>query len=775
MGERLSVKFTTRRPASRAVRLALLCAAIVLPIIGLSLYLFRFAASSVETLVESDNAAVATSAAELLTHDLNQTVDAASAFAKLPGMVSGTERHNVSAIRTLLQLGVESEPDVDRAAVYDLTGTLWSDYPMAPETLNQNFATRDYFVGVSKTWKPYISEAYRRSAAPQPWVVSVTVPIRPKGKPDAQPVGVLAFQVRLEKIAAWLRRLNVGHSGYAIVLDHNGAVAAHARVSLQDHPYLEYAQLPAVRAALSGQATSSEYVDPLMHQRMAARFIPVKIGGHYWVVIAQQPVSEAFAPIRRLEWQIGAAAATIALLLIWLCIAIDRGRRVDRESERFFNLSLDLLGIADFDGYFRRLNKAWERTLGYTTEELMREPFVHFVHPDDVATTSAVYEKQLLSGATIMRFENRYRCKDGSYRWLQWSAVPSVHEGTVFAAARDITELKDAHAMLSRQHQLLEESAHSERTAHSALKSAQTKLIQSERLAAVGQLVAGVAHEINNPLAFVTNNIAVLQRDIAQVRNLLQLYRSADRTLAAHDPGLHERLSAAAEACDLEYVFTSLIELPVRSREGLKRIQEIVRALLDTARVQSVGVLQEGIDLNAGIESTALIIQGLAKHQAVKLQLELGSLPRITCDPKRINQVILNLLTNAIDACAEGAATRPAGSEKIITVRTRSEGDGVAMSVIDNGTGIPQEILGKIFEPFFTTKPQGRGTGLGLSISHGIVVDHGGWIEVTSEPGIGSTFTLHLPSRPPTAVAPIKAEPEILEEMLMEQTAVPAS
>jgi PAS domain S-box-containing protein len=750
----------SKTPGSRfhlpSLRVVFLCAVALLPIVALSIYTFKLAARSVEALVESDNAAVAISTAELLGHDLNQTVSAASAFAKLPGIVGGTERHNATQVRTLLQLAVESEPDVDRAAVLDLKGNLWSDFPEAPETIEKNFSTRDYYIGVTREWKPYVSEVFHRIAAPRPWVVAVAIPIR--SKTSNEPIGILTYHVRLEKIAAWLRRITVGHAGYVVVLDHRGIVAAHARLTLEDHLHDEYARLPAVQDALRGRASSLEYIDPLARQRMVARFIPITVGSHNWVVIAQQPTVEAFAPIRKLEWEIGAAAATIGLLTIWLFAALERGRRVERESERFFNLSLDLLCIADLKGHFKRLNQAWERTLGFTTQELMAEPFFTFIHPDDIEPTNKIYARQISVGATIIHFENRYRCKDGSYRWLQWNAVPALAEARIFAAARDITDLKNAQAMLKLQHQLLGESAESERSAHTALKNTQTRLIQSERLAAVGQLVAGVAHEINNPLAFVTNNLAVLQRDIAQVRHLLQMYQSADPLLSEHNPALLERLREAAEACDLGYVLASLVDLPVRSREGLRRIQEIVRALLDMARVQTVGTLQERINLNEGIESTALIVQGLAKNRGVKVDLDLVLLPLITCDPKRINQVILNLLTNAVDACAAPGTVAEGSDQKKVLVRSRPDGDGVVVSVSDNGSGIDPAVLGKVFEPFFTTKPQGEGTGLGLSISHGIVLDHGGRIDVTSEGGQGTTFTVHLPAEPP-AHWPHRAHP----------------
>jgi signal transduction histidine kinase len=248
--------------------------------------------------------------------------------------------------------------------------------------------------------------------------------------------------------------------------------------------------------------------------------------------------------------------------------------------------------------------------------------------------------------------------------------------------------------------------------------------------------VAGIAHEINNPLAFVSNNTVVLQRDLGAVRTLFGMYRSADALLAQHAPELHQQIRRFGEEIDLEYTLTNIDGLLTRSREGLQRIQQIVKGLRDFARLDESDLKET--DLNAGIESTINILRGEVKKKHLTLTLDLAPLPEVTCYPARINQVVMNLVANAIYACAEAGE---------VTVRTRPEADGVTIEVIDNGSGIPAEVLTRIFDPFFTTKPVGQGTGLGLSISHQIVEDHGGRIEVQSAPGQGAHFTVHLPLR----------------------------
>jgi signal transduction histidine kinase len=263
------------------------------------------------------------------------------------------------------------------------------------------------------------------------------------------------------------------------------------------------------------------------------------------------------------------------------------------------------------------------------------------------------------------------------------------------------------------------------------------ELLEHERvkrdlaLARLGQLAAGVAHEINNPLAFVTNNTAVFERDVAALRRLLDLYRAAENMLA---PQALEEIRAFADEIDLPYTLRNLDDLLVRSREGLKRIQHIVQGLRDFARLDE-SELDEA-DLNSGVEATASVTRGLAEKRGVSLAVELAPLPRLACRPARLNQVVFNLIANAIDACAHGGK---------VLVRTAVTADALEIHVTDNGCGIDAAIRERIFDPFFTTKPLGRGVGLGLSISHGIVKDHGGTIEVQSQPGRGSHFTVRLP------------------------------
>lgn len=409
-------------------------------------------------------------------------------------------------------------------------------------------------------------------------------------------------------------------------------------------------------------------------------------------------------------------------------------KRVQQERNQFFNLTLDLLCIADYTGYFRRLNPSWERTLGWTEEQLMAKPYLEFVHPDDRAATLAEAQK-IQDGVSTTYFENRYLCADGSYKWLLWNAIPLPAQQLIYSAARDVTQRKEAEKQLADTAAELHKAVTSERQATQQLRKAQSQLVQAEKMIALGQLVGGIAHEINNPLSYVTNNMAVLERDLGVMRELLVRYQEAERALGR--PEAFQKVRDYAAEIDAPYTLANLEGILARSRDGLKRIHQIVSDLRSFARGSDKD--WHDVDLNAGIESTLNIIRLRATRRKVLIETDLDPLPSVQCSPAKMNQVILNLVSNAIDACREGGK---------VLVRSRRDGPNVQIHIIDNGCGINPEIRDKIFDPFFTTKPPGMGTGLGLSISHCIMDDHGGRIDLESTVGEGSHFTIVLPVRP---------------------------
>jgi len=321
-------------------------------------------------------------------------------------------------------------------------------------------------------------------------------------------------------------------------------------------------------------------------------------------------------------------------------------------------------------------------------------------------------------------------------RWLYFTAAPLRNAaGTIVGAIetlQDVTERHKAEEGL-RQHQVHLEELVAQRTAQ--LTDAKEQLVQSEKLASIGQLAAGVAHEINNPIGFVHSNIGVLEGYLGNLFSALEAYEAAESSIA--DPALVARLKAMREKIDLPFLKEDIPQLMGESKDGISRVKKIVQDLKDFSRVDCTQEWQFA-NLHQGIDSTVNIVANEIRYKADVVK-EYGQLPPVECLSAQLNQVFMNLLVNAAHAMGEQRGT--------ITIRSGTAGDKVWLEFSDTGSGIPEAIRQKIFDPFFTTKPVGKGTGLGLSLAYGIIQKHNGQIEVRSEVGQGSTFRITLPVR----------------------------
>ncbi|MGE8178424.1 ATP-binding protein [Pseudomonas fluorescens] len=266
-------------------------------------------------------------------------------------------------------------------------------------------------------------------------------------------------------------------------------------------------------------------------------------------------------------------------------------------------------------------------------------------------------------------------------------------------------------------------------------KQLESQLIQSEKLASLGQLAAGVAHEINNPIGFISSNLGALDGYFKQLQSMLDAYQGAEEAIGSVE--LLERLQTLRKDVELDFLREDIPLLIKESKDGINRVGQIVRDLKDFSRVDTSQEWQS-VNLQAGIDSTLNIVANELKYKADVIK-HYQTLPEIECLPSQINQVIMNLIVNAAQAMGPERGT--------ITLSNGVAGEKVWIEVADTGSGIAPECLQKIFDPFFTTKPVGQGTGLGLSLSYGIVKKHRGDITVRSEVGVGSTFRVELPIR----------------------------
>jgi PAS domain S-box-containing protein len=356
------------------------------------------------------------------------------------------------------------------------------------------------------------------------------------------------------------------------------------------------------------------------------------------------------------------------------------------ELDSIWRHSRDMLCVARFDGSFTRLNPAWAETLGWAPEDLLGAPFHDLIHPDDRGRTRSAMAV-LGDGLPVPGFENRYRHKDGTYRWFSWNAVP--HEGMIYAIVRDITDEKDAKA---------------------ALAKAEDALRQSQKMEAVGQLTGGIAHDFNNLLTGITGALDLMQRRIAQGRTA--------------DVGRY-------------------VEIAIGSAE---RAAALTHRLLAFSRRQPLDPRPTDVGrLVASMED--LLRRTTGEAIAFEVSLADGLWPTL-CDPHQLENALLNLVINARDAMPEGGRLTVGTANVTVDEATPGGpdlGDYVALTVADSGHGMSPEVAARAFDPFFTTKPMGQGTGLGLSMIYGFVRQSEGRVTIDSAVGRGTRVRIVLP------------------------------
>jgi len=448
----------------------------------------------------------------------------------------------------------------------------------------------------------------------------------------------------------------------------------------RDGERLSKDQYPGARA-LRGQATAGT---DFLHR--------AESGGEFWIRVSGVPLA-------------GDAGEIAAAILVLVDVteqkrAQDTLRRLNENLEgqvaertadrdRMWRLSTDLMLVARFDATITAVNPAWTTLLGWNESDLIGRLFTDLVHPDDRESTLAEASR-LSEGLKTLRFENRYRHKDGSYRWLSWTAVPD--ETFIHAVARDVE---------------------SERRAHADLEQAQEQLRQAQKMEAVGQLTGGIAHDFNNLLTGVIGSLDMMQRQFAKGdMSKMERYTTTAITSANRAAALTHRLLAFSRRQPLD-------PKPVSANRLVTGMEELLR--------RTIG-------------------------EAVRLEIvTAGGLWQTLCDPHQLESAILNLAINARDAMPEGGTltieTCNAHLDDAYAARQREvkPGQYVCICVTDTGVGMSADTISKAFEPFFTTKPIGQGTGLGLSMIYGFARQSEGYAKIYSEEGKGTTFKLYLP------------------------------
>ncbi|BAY20334.1 PAS/PAC sensor signal transduction histidine kinase [Calothrix sp. NIES-2100] len=396
-------------------------------------------------------------------------------------------------------------------------------------------------------------------------------------------------------------------------------------------------------------------------------------------------------------------------------------------------------------------NRGAQRLFGYTAQEMIAQSVTMLIPGDRIDEESQIIEK-LRRGERVDHFETVRQSKDGTLIDISLTISPvKDFTGKIIGAstiARDISVRKQAEAALRHSEAQLRQKAADLETTLLELKRTQAQLVQNEKMSSLGQLVAGVAHEINNPVNFIYANLNPAKDYIQDLLGLLQLYQQ-------HYPNPETEIHNKSQQIDLDFLVIDLPKLLYSMEVGAERIKNIVLSLRNFSRKDEAEM--KSVNIHEGIDSTLMILQNRLKakqdYPEIQVIKNYGNLPLVECYAGQLNQVFMNIINNAIDALEERDQWRTFAEIKqqpsqiqICTEIVNS--DHIQIRISDNGYGIPESVQKRLCEPFFTTKPVGKGTGLGMSISYQIVTEkHGGSLQCYSIPGQGAEFAIKIPIR----------------------------
>ncbi|MER2541226.1 MAG: PAS domain S-box protein [Azonexus sp.] len=454
-----------------------------------------------------------------------------------------------------------------------------------------------------------------------------------------------------------------------------------------------------------------------------AIFLPLTLHGEAWGALALYGREPDQFDKGLLQQRMLAFANRLSILL---------ESAMQQERLSLFDSALAEVGnavmITDANGRIVWVNRAFTELSGYVSDEIIGKTPKLFKSGLQDAQFYAQFWRKISSGTT-WHSDIVNRRKDGSHYSANEMVTPLLNaDGEIshyVSILEDISERKHQEKELQEHYQDIQ-------SLNEQLKNTQNQLLQSEKMASIGQLAAGVAHEINNPIGFINSNLGTLKGYVDELLGIIAAYGKAD-TLIAKQSEIHTAIEALKKRADLDFLNEDIHTLLSESRDGVNRVTKIVQDLKDFSRIDSADWAPA--NLEQGLDSTLNIVWNELKFKADIVKEYIG-LPPVECLGSQLNQVFMNLLLNA----AHAIETRGT-----ITIRTGSNGENVWVEIADTGKGIPPENLKRIFEPFFTTKPIGKGTGLGLSLAYSIIQKHHGHLEVVSELGSGSCFHIEIP------------------------------
>ncbi len=626
------------------------------------------------------------------------------------------ESVNTAAVATVTSsfLGFERQGDSsiqivvsDRSTGYNLRSYATESHGRITKLLKQtpNFApsTRPWYKAAVQAGKPTWSEIYASFSSKRLMITHSQPIYNNQGKL----LGVTSASIRISQLNEFLNGLKIGHTGQTFVMERSGMLVG----TSTGEKLFRTSQSQGTQEQERLKATDSS--DPLTSA--TARYLVDCFGNFNRIRGSQQ-----------LNFEIDGRRAFLQVVpfqdrwgLDWLVVVVvpeaDFMRQIDANTHSTILLCLAALILAIL--------------IGILTSRWVVQPILRL---SDAATALSIGEwNQFVlverddELGTLARAFNRMA---GQLREAFEELEIRVEERTA--------ELQESETREREKAQRLEDTLHE-------LQRTQAQLIQTEKMSSLGQLVAGVAHEINNPVNFIHGNLTYTNQYIQDILNLLHLYQQ-------HYPNPVDEICSQAEAIEIEFLAGDLPKILTSMQAGTERIRQIVLSLRNFARVDQAEIIP--VNIHEGLDSALLLLQnqlqGKADNSHIQVIPEYGDLPLVECYASQLNQVFMNIFNNAIYVLEECAGEiLDSGSSPYIKIRTSViDEEQVEIRIADNGPGMTEEVRSKLFDPFFTTKPVGQGTGLGLSVSYQIVVEkHGGQLQCISAPGQGAEFVILIP------------------------------
>jgi PAS domain S-box-containing protein len=671
----------------------------IVPIALLACSIGRVLRNQTETQAKTESTQISRIAATLAEEHFHESITFLESIAARRTFNQAWKNGNLDVVSWHLENAKSLRPDLSFISVYAIDGTMRAIYPPQPDLLNHSFAYRDWYAGFQRQRKPYVSEVYQSAVAPHQLVVAIAIPILDE---QGIPIGILMGADALDTISQRLVDTRL-EDGWSIqLIDQNGHIAA--RQNIDSHgAIVDLSQYEPVKLMQMGHSGDGVFLRD--GRSFFTHYQPVN--EFNWGVLVEQPLSAQQQAIGLVQSRVGVLG--LVFLLVGLALSTFLGSLYSQleTGNRFMNLSLDMQCTISFDGAFRSLNPSWQRVLGFTKDELLSGPRTQFIHPEDQEKTAAEF-KRVQEGESVVAFENRYRCKNGGYKWLLWNAVCVPGERLIYAVARDVTERKRAQQERERVALSLEQ----------ANRELELRNREVERATTLkSKFLASMSHELRTPLNAIVGFSDLLSDELPGPLNPKQ------KRFVTH------------------------------IKQGSAHLLQLINDILDLSKIEA-GLLEircEDFEVKDALPEVLSTIRPLAMAKGVQVEEKWECDPVVYADRIRFKQILYNLLSNAVKFTPKDGR---------VEVAFRSDENFVSISVTDTGIGIRPEDHAMVFEEFRQVESGSaaaqQGTGLGLAITKRLVEQQGGKISLDSNLGKGSCFTFSLPR----GSAPLAAQPE---------------